>query len=332
MFFVAASPMIRPREKVVLALGGNALIEPGKDATVQSQLARVRRAMRAILPLVAAENRIVLTHGNGFQVGNILIRVQEALGKAYSLPLEVCVAESQGELGYLIEQTLQNVLTGAGLRRPVVSVLTQILVDPKDPAFRRPTKPIGPFYTRAQARRLVQDGQRVVHQPGRGYRTLVASPDPLEIDDVEVLRWLLRRNAIVIAAGGGGVPVVRGRGGTLRGVPAVIDKDLASATLARAIRARHLVILTGEPCVYRNYRRAGQRPLRRLTIAAAERYAAEGHFPPGSMGPKIEAAIRFLQGGGRSALITSPVHLGRALAGGAGTTLVKQTASRRGTR
>ena len=291
---------LRAGSRIVVALGGNALVRPGENVTIATQARNIRRAMKSLLPLLRAGHRLVLTHGNGFQVGNLLIRVEEALGKAYSVPLEVCVAESQGELGYLIEQGLQNELGKNGIRVPVVSVLTQVIVDANDPAFDHPTKPVGPYYTKRQANALKRRGWHMTEDSGRGWRRVVASPDPTEIDDVEILQWLLRRGAIVIAAGGGGVPVVRDRGGALRGVPAVIDKDAASAILARAVRASHLFILTGEPSVFLDYETRRRRRLRTLRSGEAKRHLETGQFAPGSMGPRCglpsislrEAAVR----------------------------------------
>lgn len=304
---------------MVVALGGNALVRPGEAPTLATQVRNVEAAMAALVPLVRAGNRLVLTHGNGFQVGNILIRVEESLGKAYAVPLEVCVAESQGELGYLIEQALQNALAAEQPRVPVVSLLTQVVVDENDPAFDHPTKPIGPYYTRDQATALQEQGFVVKEDSGRGWRRLVASPRPIEIDDVEVLRWLLEKGVIVIAAGGGGVPVVKSEGVHLHGVPAVIDKDLAAAVLGRAVEAQHLLILTGEPCVYLDYRQPNQRAVARMTCDEAAQHLRDDQFPAGSMGPKVQAALDFIGGGGASAMITSIDELGRALAGEAGT-------------
>lgn len=305
---------------LVVALGGNALVQPGEPTTIASQFRRAEAAMRAVVPLVASGARVVVTHGNGFQIGHILIRVEEALGKAYPLPLEVCVAESQGELGYLLEQALHNALRTQGIERPVVGVLTQVVVDADDPAFAHPTKPIGPAFDAATAERLRGAGFAVVEEPGRGWRKVVASPRPREITDVEPIGWLLERGAVVIAAGGGGIPVVRTAEGHLHGVPAVVDKDLASMVLASAIGAHELLILTGEPSVYRDYRRAGQTQLRALSPNTARALAAQGQFPAGSMGPKVEAAVQFVEHGGARAIITDVPSLADALHGRAGTT------------
>jgi carbamate kinase len=311
-------------QTIVVALGGNALVQPGEPATIGAQFRSARAAMQAVVPLVAAGHRVVIAHGNGVQIGHILIRVEQALGKAYALPLEVCVAESQGEIGYLLEQALHNALTAAGLRRPVVGVLTQVVVDARDPAFAQPTKPVGPSFDRRGAEDLRRAGFAVVEEPGRGWRKVVASPRPLEIVDAEPVGWLLERGAVVIAAGGGGIPVVRADDGRLQGVAAVIDKDFASALLARTIGAQRLVILTGEPAVFLDYRRPEQRPLRGLDPEQARRHAAAGHFPPGSMGPKVESAVEFVERSGGQALITSVARLDAALRGEDGTTIARQ--------
>jgi len=305
---------------IVVALGGNALVQPGEPPSVASQFRCARTAMQAIVPVLEEGARVVLTHGNGLQIGHILIRVEEALGKAYALPLEVCVAESQGELGYLLELALHNVLLERGLRRHVVGVLTQVVVDEHDPAFAHPTKPVGPAFDAGGAEQLRAAGFAVVEQPGHGWRKVVASPRPQEIADVEPIRWLLAREAVVIAAGGGGIPVARGADGQLRGVPAVVDKDLASMVLAQAVGARELLILTGEPAVYVDYRRPTQQPLRTLTPERARQLAAAGHFPAGSMGPKVDAAAGFVERGGERAVITSAASLSAARRGADGTT------------
>lgn len=313
-------------ETIVVALGGHALLRPGETVTIGSQFARAQTAMRALVPLIARCPRVVITHGNGFQVGHILIRAEQALGKAYALPLEVCVAESQGEIGYLLEQALHNALAEQGLCRPVAGILTQVVVDAGDPAFARPSKPVGPLLDPAMARQLRRAGFAVLEEPGRGWRKAVASPRPLAIADPEPIGWLLERGAVVIAAGGGGIPVVRKEDGSLAGVPAVIDKDHAAAVLARSTGAPWLLILTDEPAVFRDFRQPKQEPLRRLSPENARRLAAEGHFPPGSMGPKVEAAIGFVEQGGERAIITSIERLAAALQGEDGTTVAGSAA------
>lgn len=311
--------MLKRGEKVVVALGGNSLIKKGEKPTISNQFKNAKKTMEYLIPLIKNKNKLVITHGNGPQVGNILIRVEESLGKAYKIPLEVCVAESQGELGYMIEQSLQNVLTKNKIKIPVISILTQVIVDKKDSAFKNPTKPIGPFYSKAQAQKLKKKGFKIVEQIGRGWRKVVASPKPKSIDDVKIIDVLLRNKSIVIAAGGGGVPIVKDKGKILHGAPAVIDKDLASACLANSIKAKTLIILMNEPNAYLNYKKPNQKPIKSLTLKEASKLLKEGQFPKGSMGPKIEAAINFIKKGGKQTIITSPSHIQKALIGKGGT-------------
>jgi carbamate kinase len=311
--------MSRAPDLTVVALGGNALVQPGETVSLGTQFGHAQEAMRAILPLLARGDRLVITHGNGYQVGQILIRAEESFGKAYALPLEYCVAETQGELGHLLELALHNLLVEHGLSRPIVGLLTQILVDPDDPAFQLPTKPIGPVLDAEQAAELRARGCPIAHDPGRGLRRVVPSPQPLAVSDPEVIGWLLERGAIVIAAGGGGIPVARGADGKLRGVAAIVDKDHASRLLAQTLGAAELLILTGVPAVLLDFGQPTQRPVHRLTPAQARAQLAAGQFPPGSMGPKVEAAVAFVEAGGRRARITSAARLGAALRGEDGT-------------
>jgi len=312
--------MLKRGEKIVIALGGNSLIKKGEKPTISNQFKNAKKTMEYLVPLIK-NHKVVITHGNGFQVGNILIRVEESLGKAYSIPLEVCVAESQGELGYMIEQSLQNTLAKNKIKTPVVSILTQVLVDKKDPAFKDPTKPIGPFYTKSQAQKLMNKGFKLVEQIGRGWRKVVASPKPISIDDIKIIDLLLKNKTIVIAAGGGGVPIIKEKGKITHGVPAVIDKDLASACLANSIKAKTLIILMSEPSAYLNYKKKNQKPIRSLNIKEASKLLKEGHFPKGSMGPKIEAAIQFIKNGGNNVIITSSNNIQKALIGKSGTVI-----------
>ncbi len=305
----------------VVALGGHAILPKRARPTVGRQFLYTRRAMRHILYLLHQGWKLVITHGNGPQVGNILIQVESALGKAYSIPLYVAVAESEGEIGYVIQQSLYNELSAQGLAQPIVTVLTQVRVDPKDPAFQTPTKPVGPFYGEAEAESLRRKGMVVAHYPGQGWRRVVPSPRPVEIIEASALRKLVAQDIIVIAAGGGGIPVCQRRGG-LKGVDAVIDKDLASAVLARDIGAELLLILTDVRKVALNYMQPGHTEIDRMTVAEALHYSRQGHFPPGTMGPKVEAAVQFLQGGGRRAIITTPEGVAEALEGRGGTEVV----------
>ncbi|MBI2868104.1 MAG: carbamate kinase [Chloroflexi bacterium] len=306
------------KQIAVVALGGNALLRRGEEPTVARQFRRAAAAMGHVATLAARRWSLVVTHGNGPQVGNILIRVEAALGKAYTLPLSMCVAESQGEIGYVIEQSLHNQLQVRGLKRPVVGLLTQVLVDRRDPAFKDPTKPIGPFYSGRQAALLRRKGFHLAQVDKAAWRRVVPSPQPLGIVEADTVRTLLRQGVIVIAAGGGGIPVTQ-EDGRLKGVDAVIDKDLASACLAKSIGAELLLILTDVPRVALNFGTNKQQDIPLMTATEARRYTAEGHFPPGSMGPKVAAAIDFVEHGGEKAIITCPERLLAALKGRQGT-------------
>lgn len=303
----------------VIALGGNALVNPKeKNSSISSQLKHVERALEPLFPLIKSHH-VVICFGNGYQVGNILLRVEASLGKAYALPLEVCVAESEGEIGYLIEQALHNLLLKHHFTKPIVNLLTEVIVDPRDPSFKHPTKPIGPWYTRKQADRMKKKGFQMIHEAKRGYRRVVASPAPLNIENAPIIKQLLQ-HAIIIAVGGGGIPVIKERK-KFRGASAVIDKDLAAARLAQDIGADFLLILTATNKVCLNYGKKNEQPLSTLTAKQAKHYLKEGHFPEGSMGPKIQAAINFLHHGGRKVIITSPSSASRALQGKDGTVI-----------
>ena len=304
--------------RVVVALGGNAFVAPGKSLTMAGQFEFARQALAQLRPLLDPKTRLLITHGNGPQVGYAMIRVEAALGRAYAVPLDVCVAESEGELGYVLIQSLYEVLAAAGLYRPIVSLLTQVVVDANDPAFQSPSKPVGAFYSADEAEQLRTKGFHVVEDAGRGWRRVVPSPRPCEILEAEVITRMLDLGVIVIAAGGGGIPVVRDEG-KLRGVEAVIDKDRTAALLASQLDAQLLVILTDVPHAYRDFRTPRQVAIGRTTPHELARAVEDGHFAPGSMLPKIEAAIRFVDRPGRRAIITSAAELGRALSGNSGT-------------
>jgi len=279
-------------------------------------------ALAMLGPLLGPEVELVVGHGNGPQVGHMLVRVEESLGKAYALPLEVCVAESEGELGYVLAQTLGNLCRERGAPRAVASLLTQVEVDAADPAFERPEKPVGPFYDRAQATALEREGFAVREDAGRGYRRVVPSPEPRAIIDVEVVSRLVSMGVIVIAAGGGGIPVTRDAGGLLRGLDAVIDKDLTAAMLADAIDADLLLILTAIDGAYLDHGAPSARRITRASPAEVRDHAARGHFAPGSMGPKMEAAARFGSRPGRPPVICAPPPLALAPPGPRGTTVM----------
>ncbi len=306
----------------LVAVGGNSLIRAGERGAIAEQLANGRRTAEAIVGLMRLGYRLVITHGNGPQVGAQLLRSERASDVVYSQTLDVCGAASQGEIGYLLAQSLRNELAAAGSDVPVVGLVTQTVVSADDPAMLHPTKPIGPFYSRADAEEKKRTlGWQIVEDAARGYRRVVPSPEPIEVLETGVIRLLMKRGVIVVSTGGGGVPVMR-RGGQLFGVEAVIDKDRASALLAVQLDVDLFAISTDTNYVYLNYRKADQTPLTRVTASELERYHRAGHFPPGNMGPKVEAVLHFLRSGGREAVITSFDHLCEAVAGDAGTRIV----------
>jgi carbamate kinase len=295
----------------VIALGGNALMRPGERGTAAEQRANIREASEALRPLLG-EDELVITHGNGPQVGNELLRHERGAEEVPPLPLYLAVAQTQAEIGALIESELAPVA-----ERPVACLLTHVVVDEGDPAFAEPTKPVGPFYDEPRARQLERErGWRIVHDSGRGWRRVVPSPLPLEVVELESIRALLRGGAIAVACGGGGIPVAR-RDGRLAGVDAVIDKDRASSLLARELGADRLVILTDVPALYRGFGTDRQEEVRE--VAADEAEALLPELAAGSMRPKVEAAIEFARATGHEALITSAAALSEALAGQAGT-------------
>jgi carbamate kinase len=315
---IPIDPAIYP--KAVIALGGNALIRPGESGTLEEQHRRISRAMAHTADLVATGFACVITHGNGPMVGHLLLQMECARALVPPMPLFISDADTEGGLGYLIQQCLVNELHRRGLEKEVATVITQVEVAAGDPAFEAPDKPIGPFYSADEALHLkTERGWCLMEDAGRGWRRVVPSPRPLTIIEQGVISYLLRGGIIVIAAGGGGVPVIRRADGDLTGVEAVIDKDRASAVLAREINADLLIFLTAVDHVYLDYGRPGQRPLTGLTCAAARKYLQEGQFPPGSMGPKMEAALDFLSRDGRRVLITQPESLAAAMEGRTGT-------------
>jgi carbamate kinase len=310
------------QKTILIAIGGNSLIRAGEKGTIAEQRANTRRTAAAVIGLVRLGYRLVITHGNGPQVGASLLRSERAASQVPGLPLDVCDASTQGEIGYLLQQSFVNELDHAGLHVPVVTVLTQCVVSPDDPAMQHPTKPIGPFYSRSDAeerKRLL--GWEIVEDAARGYRRIVPSPEPIEIVELETIRDLVNDGVLVIACGGGGIPVVRGPSG-LRGVEAVIDKDRASALLAANLGVDLFAISTDTDFVYLDYKKSTQRPLSYVTAAELQAYFAAGHFPPGNMGPKVESVLRFIRNGGREAVITSCEHLCEAVAGSTGTHVV----------
>jgi len=307
---------------MLIAVGGNSLIRAGETGTISEQWGNARRTASAIVDLIRAGHRIVITHGNGPQVGAQLLRSERASDQVPGQTLDVCGAASQGEIGYLLSQSLHDELASARLAVPVVSLVTQTVVRDDDPAMQHPTKPIGPFYSRDQAeQRQRQLGWQIVEDAARGYRRVVPSPEPVEIVELDVIRSLMHRGVLVVACGGGGIPVVS-QNGELHGVEAVIDKDRASALLASSVGVEVFAISTDIDYVYLDYKKPTQQRLHKVTATEMETHYKAGHFPAGNMGPKVESALRFLKAGGKEVVITSYEHLTEAIAGRMGTHIV----------
>ncbi|MBT9157574.1 MAG: Carbamate kinase 2 [Firmicutes bacterium] len=311
-------------ERIVIAFGGNAILQSKQKGTVEEQRANVHTACLAVADLVQAGHQVVVTHGNGPQVGAVLLQNDIAKEQVPPMPLDMCGAATQGQIGYMVQQSLTNILRERGMARPVVSLVTQVLVNSDDPAFTSPTKPVGAFYSQAEALRFsTEKGWSMKEDKARGgWRRVVPSPDPIGLIEKEAVLSLLQAGAIVVTSGGGGIPVVE-KGGQYLGVEAVIDKDLAGERLACDVRADTLMILTDVPQVAINFNTPEQVNLGTLTLDEAKIYQGQGHFAAGSMGPKMLAAIRFIEDGGRRSIITSLAMAGQAVAGSAGTILHK---------
>ena len=316
---------IKMGKTIVIALGGNAIKRAEEEGTAEQQLRNVKITCKHILEIIKRGYRVVITHGNGPQVGNLLIQQEEASKLVPPQPLDILGAMTQGQIGYMLQQTLINYLREEKLNIPVATIITQVLVDKDDPDFNNPTKPVGPFYTRKEAEKLIEEKGYIIKKvkPGRkAYRRVVPSPDPIEIIEKDVIKMLVDAGFIVIASGGGGIPVID-QNGQLRGVEAVIDKDLAGERLAEIVNADIFLILTDVEKVKLNFRKPNEKDLDKLTIAEAEKYLEEGHFLPGSMEPKVKACIRFLKAGGEKAIITSLDKAIEALEGKTGTHFYK---------
>lgn len=313
--------MSKGTKTVVIALGGNAITREFEDGNIYQQFANTRRSLTGVVTLIEKGYRVVIIHGNGPQVGNALIRIERSRDEVPPLPLGIVVADLQGGMGYMIQQSLLNMLHRHGIQKEVVTIVTQVVVSPDDPSIRKPTKFIGPSYPKERVAELQQRGWIMNEDRGRGWRRVVPSPLPLEIVEKNVIRELVANDRIVIAAGGGGIPVYVDREEKLEGINAVIDKDYAAAILARDIGADELVILTAVEKIAIDFAKPTQRWLDRLTLAEAKKYLAAGQFPEGSMGPKVRGAINFLESGGRRALITSIEQLSEAMAGKTGTVI-----------
>lgn len=307
------------QKTIVVALGGNALIEEGTEGTIEQQFENTRKSMDAIVGMVREGHRVVLTHGNGPQAGVHLIRNEAGSSQVPPSSLNVIVADTQGSIGYMIQQSLYNAFVRHGIKKHVLALVTQVVVDKNDPSMLNPSKYVGPFFKAGDLDACKAKGWVMKEDPGRGFRRVVASPIPVDIVEKGIIHELLESGHVVIAAGGGGVPVCLGADGKLEGVDAVIDKDRASALLASLIKADELLILTGVEKVAINYKKPDMRLLDRMTVSEAQGYMADGQFPKGSMGPKIEAAMDFVQRGGGQVIITSLEKAQEAVDGTAGT-------------
>jgi carbamate kinase len=291
------------KKRAVIALGGNALIKEGQKGTIYEQFSNTRKSAKSIVQMIKNGWDVVITHGNGPQVGAILLQNKEAKNITPSMPLGICVAESEGLIGYMIQQCLSNTLKREHIDKSVIALITQVIVDEDDPSLSHPTKPIGPYYTEDEAKQMEKDGIKMIKQP-RGWRMVVPSPDPQRIVESHIIRQMLDDGIIVIASGGGGMPVVEKEGWGLTGLEAVVDKDLASERLAEAIDADLLLILTEVEKVFLNFRTPEQKALDKVMLNELKKYYKEGQFPEGSMAPKILSAIRFLEAGGRKVIIS----------------------------
>ena len=308
----------------IVSIGGNTLVRKGEKGTIEEQFEHTEKCMAYIVKMASQGKRIVITHGNGPIVGNIVIRNEAAKDIIPPMPLYICNADSEGGIGFMLQQALYNQLKKLDAHRDVATIVTQVVVDKNDPAFSKPTKPIGPFYTKEEAERIKQQKGWTIHEDSnRGYRRVVPSPKPLKVIEADIIKRLAMDGVIVIAAGGGGVPVVEVNEGKLQGIDAVIDKDLTTAVLANAIGAETFIDLTQTDSVYINYGKQNQKPLDRPALSEVKKYLTQGEFPPGSMGPKIEAAIEFLETGGKEVIITTPELVEAAMKGKAGTRITK---------
>ena len=309
---------------VVVAIGGNSLIPDPLNPHIDEQWEAVRETCRHIADMIADGWQVIITHGNGPQVGYIMQRSEIALREAgiHDVPLDLVVADTQGSIGYMLQQALDNSLRRVGMNHTVATIITQMRVDPADPAFDHPDKPVGGFMTAEEAKKAQAEGWQVFEDAGRGWRRVVASPKPLVVNEINAIQALVLAGYIVIVCGGGGVPVVRNEVGSLRGIAAVIDKDRASSLLAQTLRADLLLISTGVEKVCLDFNTARERALDEMTLEQARRYLDEGHFARGSMLPKIEAAVDFVHNGGPRAIITNPANITRALHSETGTRIV----------
>ncbi len=308
------------KKVAIVAVGGNSLILDSKHQAVYDQYKAAAETMKHIVEMIVKGWDVVITHGNGPQVGYILARSEYSRGILHEVPLDSCGADTQGAIGYNFAMALNNEFKKRGVNKTVASVITQTLVDKNDPSFKKPSKPIGQFYSDEEAhKRKEKDGWDIMEDAGRGWRRVVASPDPKEIIELAAIKTLIDAGVVTVAVGGGGIPVIRDENGDLKGTAAVIDKDLASALLATLLKADLLLISTAVEKVCLNFGKPDQKALDKMTLAEAKKYIEEGHFKPGSMLPKMKAIVKFLENGGKQALITDPAHIPQALDGKTGT-------------
>lgn len=310
------------KKVAVVAVGGNALVKDKQRKSIGDQFDAAKETMGYVADMIEEGWDVVLTHGNGPQVGYILRRSELALDELHPVPLDYAVADTQGAIGYMFQKALRNAFRRRGLDKLAATVVTQVLVDADDPAFKKPTKPIGSFLDEATAKQRMEQGKTFVEDAGRGWREVVASPQPQKIIEAPAIEALIDQGFTVVAVGGGGIPVVEKPNGNLIGTAAVIDKDFASGLLANSINAELLLISTAVEKVALNFNTPEEMLLDRMTVAEAKQFLKEGHFAPGSMQPKMEAIVRFLENGGRKALVTDPPNIKRALAGETGTWIV----------
>lgn len=307
---------------LLIAIGGNSLIRAGQRGTISEQMENAAVTCKHIAELILRNFNVVVTHGNGPQVGAQLIRSELASTQVYPLPLDSCDATTQGEIGYILQNNLRSSLHNLKINKPIITIVTQVVVSKDDPAFKNPTKPIGPFYSKEIAEQRARElGWKIVEDAARGYRRVVPSPKPLDVVEIDAIEQCVNLDMVVIAAGGGGIPVIKENGKYI-GIEAVIDKDRASALLARELHLERFVISTDTDRVYLNYKKPSHYPLEYLSLNEIIKHYKEGHFPAGNMGPKIEAAIDFLSNGGKEVIITNPENIVEAICGNAGTHIV----------
>jgi len=311
------------RKIALIAFGGNALLPENERGLQEEQMRNAQRAAKLMVHIVGKGYDLIIVHGNGPQVGNLLIQMEEAVTKIPPFSLDVCDAMTEGSMGFMLEKAITNELRSRSLDKEVATVVTQVLVDKEDPAFQNPTKPVGPFYSKYRAQMLAREKKwMMIEDAGRGYRKVVPSPRPIDVVPKWIVRDLVRAGRVVIAAGGGGIPVIIDGRGLFKGIEAVIDKDYVASLIAREVKVDLFIILTNIEKVYLDYGTPEERPIEVMSVAQAREYLGQGQFPAGSMGPKIEAAIEYIEAGGQEVLITSASHLKAALIKRSGTRIV----------